>query len=85
MKSINSFEKKTLKEGTILSLIKGVLAGFKDRDGKIGDFKAYITSDMLIGARISIFVTFETIIRTNISGLYKNMKISPADIEIIGQ
>ena len=50
---VNDLEKKDEEEGTTLSLIKGVLAGIKDRGGKVGGFKAYITSDVLIGAGLS--------------------------------
>ena len=82
---VNNLEKEDSEEGTTLSLIKGVLAGIKNRGGKVGGFKAYITSDVLIGAGLSSSAAFETIIGTIISGLYNNMTISPVDIAIIGQ
>ncbi len=82
---LNDLEKKDSEEGTTLSLIKGVLAGIKDHGGKLGGFRAYITSDVLIGAGLSSSAAFETIIGTIISGLYNEMKISPVDIAIIGQ
>ena len=82
---LNDLEKKTAEEGTTLSLIKGVLAGIKDHGGKVGGFKAYVTSDVLIGAGLSSSAAFETIIGTIISGLYNDMTISPVDIAIIGQ
>ena len=82
---VNDLEKKEKEEGTTLSLIKGVLAGIKDHGGKVGGFKAYITSDVLIGAGLSSSAAFETIIGTIISGLYNDMTISPVDIAIIGQ
>ena len=82
---VNDLEKKDEEEGTTLSLIKGVLAGIKDHGGKVGGFKAYITSDVLIGAGLSSSAAFETIIGTIISGLYNDMTISPVDIAIIGQ
>ena len=56
---VNDLEKKDEEEGTTLSLIKGVLAGIKDRDGKVGGFNAYITSDVLIGAGLSSSAAFE--------------------------
>lgn len=82
---VNDLEKKDEEEGTTLSLIKGVLAGIKDRDGKVGGFNAYITSDVLIGAGLSSSAAFETIIGTITSGLYNDMEISAVDIAIIGQ
>ena len=78
-------EKKDSEEGTTLSLIKGVLAGIKDHGGKVGGFKTYITSDVLVGAGLSSSAAFETIIGTIISGLYNDMTISAVDIAIIGQ
>lgn len=83
--NVDDLEKKDSEEGTTLSLIKGVLAGIKNRGGKVGGFKAYITSDVLIGAGLSSSAAFETIIGTIISGLYNDMTISPVDIAIIGQ
>ena len=82
---LEDLAKKDSEEGTTLSLIKGVLAGIKDRGGKVGGFNAYITSDVLIGAGLSSSAAFETIVGTIISGLYNDMKISPVDIAIIGQ
>ena len=82
---VNDLEKKDEEEGTTLSLIKGVLAGIKDRGGKVGGFNAYITSDVLIGAGLSSSAAFETIIGTITSGLYNDMAISAVDIAIIGQ
>lgn len=82
---LNDLEQKTEEEGTTLSLIKGVLAGTKERGGKVGGFNAYITSDVLIGAGLSSSAAFETIIGTITSGLYNDMTISAVDIAIIGQ
>ena len=82
---LDNLEKKDSEEGTTLALVKGVLAGIKKRGGKVGGFKAYITSDVLIGAGLSSSAAFETIIGTIISGLYNDMGISPVDIAMIGQ
>lgn len=82
---LNDLEKKDEEEGTTLSLIKGVLAGIKEHGGKLGGFKTYITSDVLIGAGLSSSAAFETIIGTIVSGLYNDMTISAVDIAIIGQ
>ena len=82
---VNDLEKNDSEEGTTLSLIKGVLAGIKERGGNVGGFKAYVTSDVLIGAGLSSSAAFETIIGTITSGLYNDMTISAVDIAIIGQ
>ena len=83
--SLDDIEKKDEEEGTTTSLIKGVLAGLKNRGNEIGGFDAYITSDVLIGAGLSSSAAFETIIGTIVSGLYNDMKVSAVDIAIIGQ
>ncbi len=82
---LNSLELKESEKETTTALIKGVLAGIKDRGGKIGGFQAFVTSDVLIGAGLSSSAAFETLIGTIISGLYNDMKISPVEIAIIGQ
>ena len=78
-------EKKEKEEGTSTGLIRGVLAGLKERGYKIGGFNAYVTSDVLIGAGLSSSAAFETIIGTIISGLYNEMQISMVEIAQIGQ
>ena len=80
-----NLEIKEEEKGTTLSLIKGVLAGFKERNYKIGGFHAYITSDVLIGSGVSSSAAFETLIGSVLSGLYNEMQISSTDIAIIGQ
>lgn len=82
---LNDLAYKAAEEESTLALIKGVLAGIKERGGKVGGFKAYITSDVLIGAGLSSSAAFETIIGTITSGLYNDMTISAVDIAIIGQ
>ena len=83
--SLDDIEKKKEEEGTTIALIKGVLAGLRDRGNVMGGFDAYITSDVLIGAGLSSSAAFETVIGTIVSGLYNDMKVSAVDIAIIGQ
>ena len=82
---LDDLEVKKEEEGTTLALIKGVLFGVKERGYKIGGFKAYITSDVLIGAGLSSSAAFETVIGTIVSGLFNDMKIPPIEIAMIGQ
>ncbi len=81
----NDVEKKADEEGTSTGLIRGVLAGLKERGHKIGGFNAYVTSDVLIGAGLSSSAAFETIIGAIVSGLYNEMQISMVEIAQIGQ
>lgn len=83
--SLDDLAVKDELKGTTDSLIRGVLEGIQKHGGKIGGFRAYITSDVLIGAGLSSSAAFETIIGTIISGIYNDMKLSPVDIAIIGQ
>ena len=55
----NDVEKVDKEEGTSIGLIRGVLAGLKERGYKIGGFNAYVTSDVLIGAGLSSSAAFE--------------------------
>ena len=73
------------EKGTTAALIRGVLAGLKDKGYALGGFDAYITSDVLIGAGLSSSAAFETLIGTIISGLYNDMDIDPVTIAKIGQ
>ena len=82
---LTKLDKVKSEEGTTKALIKGVIAGLKDRGYKIGGFKAYITSDVLIGAGLSSSAAFETIVGTIISGFYNNMEVSPVVIAQVGQ
>ncbi len=83
--SLDNLELDEDEKESTLSLIKGVLAGVKNRGYKLGGFKAYITSDVLIGAGLSSSAAFETLIGTIVSGLYNDMQISATEIAIIGQ
>ncbi len=82
---LSDLELKQEEKETTVALIKGVLAGFVNRDYQIGGFQTYITSDVLIGAGLSSSAAFETLIGTILSGLYNDMKVSPVEIAIIGQ
>lgn len=83
--SLEQLDKQENEKETTTALIKGVLAGFVNRNYKIGGFCAYITSDVLIGAGLSSSAAFETLIGTILSGLYNDGKVSGVEIAIIGQ
>ena len=83
--SIDDISKNDNEEGTTVALIKGVLAGCKDRGFSIGGFNAYITSDVLGGSGLSSSAAFETVIGNVISNLYNDGKIDAVTIAKIGQ
>ncbi|MCR5228291.1 MAG: galactokinase [Eubacterium sp.] len=83
--SLDDISKQTDEEGTTLALIKGVLAGCRDRGFKIGGFNAYITSDVLGGSGLSSSAAFETVIGNILSYLYNDGGIDAVTIAKIGQ
>lgn len=83
--SLDDIGLKEEEKETTVALIKGVVAGLVDRGYKVGGFRAYATSDVLIGAGLSSSAAFETLIGTIMSGLYNDMSISAVEIAIIGQ
>lgn len=83
--AVNELEKVDLEAGTTEGLVRGVLADIKKKGYQVEGFKAFITSDVLIGAGMSSSAAFETLIGVIISGLYNDNKINPIDIAKIGQ
>lgn len=83
--SVKDIEKKSEEEGTTTALIKGVAAGLKDMGYTLGGFKAYVSSDVLMGAGMSSSAAFESLIGTIISYLYNDGKVSSVEIARIGQ
>ena len=81
----NDLSLKEEEKETTTALIKGVLAGAKERGYAVGGFQAYITSDLLIGAGLSSSAAFETVIGTIVSYLYNDGTIDAVTIAIIGQ
>ncbi|MCI5586812.1 MAG: galactokinase [Lachnospiraceae bacterium] len=83
--SLDDIGCKDEEKETTTALIKGIVAGFMERGYNVGGFRAYATSDVLIGAGLSSSAAFETLIGTILSGLYNDMSISAIEIAIIGQ
>ncbi|MBQ7889989.1 MAG: galactokinase [Erysipelotrichaceae bacterium] len=82
---INELDKREHEEGTSEALIRGVLAGLKNEGYNIEGFKAFITSDVLMGAGLSSSAAFEVLIGTILSGLYNDMAIDMVTIAKVGQ
>lgn len=83
--NIDDIEYKEEEKESTVALIKGVLKGCADRGYIIGGFRAYITSDVLIGAGLSSSAAFEALIGTIISKAYNDGKIDDITVAIIGQ
>lgn len=82
---VNDLSLKEEEKETTKALIKGVLAGAKERGYQIGGFQGYMTSDVLIGAGLSSSAAFETLIGTIISYLYNDGTMDPVINAMIGQ
>lgn len=75
----------TEEEGTTAGLIRGMIAGLKEKNYTVGGFDAYVTSDVLGGSGLSSSAAFETLMGTIISGLYNDMTIDAVTIAKVGQ
>ncbi len=67
------------------ALIRGVAAGFKNKNYSIGGFKAYTTSNVLKGSGLSSSAAFEVLIGTILNYLYNELKASNVEIAQIAQ
>ncbi|MCL2108699.1 MAG: galactokinase [Oscillospiraceae bacterium] len=73
------------EKGTSEALIRGVAAGFVKSGYKVGGFKAYTTSDVLLGSGMSSSAAFEVMIGIILSALYNNGKVETSRIAKISQ
>ncbi|MBO6047527.1 MAG: galactokinase [Erysipelotrichaceae bacterium] len=83
--SIDDLEMRESEKGTSEALIRGVAYKLKEEGHQVGGFKAFITSDVLIGAGLSSSAAFEDMIGVILSGLYNDMAIDLVDIAKVGQ
>lgn len=71
--------------GTTASLIRGIAKGFVERKFYIGGFRAFITSNVLVGSGLSSSASVEVLIGKIFSFLYNNNKVDAETLAIIGQ
>ena len=81
---INDIKPGVEKVGTT-ELLKGILAGFVERNANIGGFDAYITSNVISSAGVSSSAAFETLICQIINTLFNDGKLSKTDYAYIGK
>ena len=67
------------------SLVRGILARFKELGYNIGGFDATTASKVLSGSGLSSSAAFEVLVCTILNHLYNDGKISPAEIAKISQ
>ncbi|MBO4523676.1 MAG: galactokinase, partial [Ruminococcus sp.] len=76
--------KKKEKE-TTAALVRGIAAGFRNKNVKTGGFDAYMTSDVLSGSGLSSSAAFEVLVGTIINAGFGDGSIEAVDIARIGQ
>lgn len=73
------------EKGTSEALVRGICAKFKEMGYQIGGFKAYMTSEVLMGAGMSSSAAFEVLVGTILSYLYNDGNVSAVDIAKVSQ
>ncbi len=71
----NDLDKKEDEIGRARSLIRGVLAAFRNNGYNIGGFDAYTTSNVLKGSGLSSSAAFEVLVSNIVNGLYNEHKV----------
>lgn len=77
---ITDLEIKDDEKGRASSLIRGVLAAFKNNGYNIGSFDAYTTSDVLKGSGLSSSAAFEVLVSNIVNGLFNNATVDAVTI-----
>jgi len=83
--NIESLDVVPEERNTSEALIRGVAAGFVKAGYSIGGFKAYTTSEVLLGSGMSSSAAFTVMIGTVFSYLYNDGQIDPLKIAKISQ
>ena len=82
---INDLEIKESEKNTTVALVRGVVAGFVQRNIAVQGFDAKIHSTVLPGSGLSSSAAFEVLIGTIINELFNEDKVSAEEIAMIGQ
>lgn len=77
---ITDLEIKQNEKGRSSSLIRGVLAAFKNNGYNIGGFDAYTTSNVLKGSGLSSSAAFEVLLANIVNGLFNNTTVDAVSI-----
>ena len=73
------------ESGTTQSLVRGIVARFKEKGYRTGGFRAHITSQVAPGSGLSSSAAVEVLIGTILNGLFNDGAIAPEEIAAIGQ
>lgn len=77
---ITDLDIKESETGKACSLIRGVMAAFKNNGHNIGGFDAYTTSDVLKGSGLSSSAAFEVLVSNIVNGLYNEHTVDAISI-----
>jgi galactokinase len=83
--SLSGLKPDSSEFGRSSAMIRGVAAGITERDGRIGGFDAYTTSDVLKGSGLSSSAAFEVCVGAIMNGEYNGGRFSAVEIGQIGQ
>ena len=83
--SIDELQFQQTESGTSASIIRGILARFKELGHHISGFDAYTTSDVLKGSGLSSSAAYEVMIGTILNHLYNGGRLGPVEIAKIGK
>lgn len=77
---VSDLDAKAHEKGKAISLIRGVIAAFKQNGYNIGGFDAYTTSNVLKGSGLSSSAAFEVLVSNIINGLFNNHSVDAISI-----
>ena len=76
----DNLEKVESETGRSRSLVRGVLAAFKNGGYNVGGFDAYTTSNVLKGSGLSSSAAFEVLVSNIVNGLYNEHSVDAINI-----
>lgn len=81
----NDTIKRMYEARTLVGIVRGIVEYLKRKGYRVGGFKAYILSDVIVGAGLSALASFEVLIASILSSLYNEGRISAFDLAKAGQ
>lgn len=72
-------------EASTLSLVRGIVSGFKEMGYEVGGFKAYITSNVIPASGLSSSASFEMLIGSILNTFYNESKLDAVILSKIGK
>ncbi|AZK46626.1 galactokinase [Paenibacillus lentus] len=72
-------------EVATLSLVRGIVSGFKEMGYEVGGFKAYITSNVIPASGLSSSASFEMLIGSILNTFYNESKLEAVTLSKIGK